>query len=181
MLSLSKHLLTFNSWCFLGNWSWPYFSVAMQLFSVALWNVNACIAEHMGVAIGLQIFRPYRAGKVVCCSWNWPHPKPLSWQERGEAIRKPYCRAKVSPLRGDLEGSFRLNIENGFTPALFLRGNGAEEAGSGIKARPVNGSGLSALIFFGSFLYQDMKEREKALCHAYLLRCNVSPLLFGMP
>ncbi|MGB4329229.1 MAG: hypothetical protein WBJ36_10125, partial [Tenuifilum sp.] len=43
----------------------------------------------------------------------------------------------------------------------------AEEASRGIKARPVNGSGLSALIFFGSFLYQDMKEREKALCHAF--------------
>ena len=40
----------------------------MQRFSVALGNVNACIAEHMGVAIGLQMFSPYRAGEVVRCS-----------------------------------------------------------------------------------------------------------------
>jgi len=29
---------------------------------------------------------------------------------------------------------------------------------NGIKARPANGSGFYALIFFGSFLYQDKKE-----------------------
>jgi len=41
---------------------------------------------------------------------------------------------------------------------LSLRDNKAVEASSGIKARPVNGSGLSVLIFFASFLYQDKKE-----------------------
>ncbi len=42
---------------------------------------------------------------------------------------------------------------------ISLRKNGSEEAGSGVKAWPDNGSGFSALIFFGSFLYQDKKER----------------------
>mgnify|MGYP007070725458 CR=1 FL=1 len=49
---------------------------------------------------------------------------------------------KVSPFRGDLEGSSRLNMENDLTLPFSLRGNGAEDAGSGIKARPDNGSGV---------------------------------------
>jgi len=40
--------------------------------------------------------------------------------------------------------------------------------------------GFLALIFFGSFLYQDKKEREMALCNAFLLRFNGYPLLFGL-
>ena len=37
--------------------------------------------------------------------------------------------------------------------------------GSSTHGAPI-GSGFSALIFFGSFLYQDKKELEMALCHA---------------
>ncbi|MBP9029283.1 MAG: hypothetical protein KBG14_06015, partial [Bacteroidales bacterium] len=52
--------------------------------------------------------------------------------------------------------------------------------GSSTHGAPI-GLGFSALIFFGSFLYQDKKERVKVLCHAFPLRCNVSVLLFGIP
>ncbi|HOK60195.1 hypothetical protein [Tenuifilum sp.] len=37
----------------------------MQSFTVALWKNIACIAIHMGVAMELQMLRPYGAGKVV--------------------------------------------------------------------------------------------------------------------
>jgi hypothetical protein len=56
---------------------------------------------------------------VVRCSWKTTLPLPLSWQVRSETIRRPYWRAKVSPLRGDLEGSSRLNMGNVPAPALF--------------------------------------------------------------
>ena len=49
--------------------------------------------------------------------------------------------------------------------------------GSSTPGAPI-GSGFSALIFFDSFLYKDKKEREMALCSAFLLRCNYSVLLF---
>jgi len=74
----------------------------------------------VGIIIVLQILRPCGAGSVASNSLfvfrkKRPHPTPLLTGE-GEAIRRPYCRAKVSPLRGDLEGSSGLFVENGFIP-----------------------------------------------------------------
>gem|GEM_PF-1125366 len=45
-----------------------FFSFAMQRFSIELWNVIACIAAREGVAMELQLLRPYGAGSVVRCS-----------------------------------------------------------------------------------------------------------------
>jgi len=44
-----------------------FFSFPMQRFSIELWNVIACIAVREGVAMELQILRPYGAGSVVRC------------------------------------------------------------------------------------------------------------------
>jgi hypothetical protein len=45
-----------------------------------------------------------------------PNPSP---DRRGERNKEALSWVKVSPLRGDLEGSSRLNVENDFIPALF--------------------------------------------------------------
>jgi len=50
-----------------------YHSVAMQRFNVDLWNAIACIALHVGLALVLQILRPYGTEDVVRCSWNYCH------------------------------------------------------------------------------------------------------------
>jgi len=51
--------------------------------------------------------------------------------------------------------------------------------GSSAPGEPI-GSGFSALIFFGSFLYQDKKEHKKWLFTKILpSRCKVSAWLFG--
>ncbi|HQE55616.1 hypothetical protein, partial [Tenuifilum sp.] len=50
------------------NSSLPCFPFAMQRFTLALWNTIACIAIQVGVAMELQIFSPYGAGKVDRCS-----------------------------------------------------------------------------------------------------------------
>jgi len=80
-------------------------NVTPLLFGICI----VCIAILVEVALWLQILRPYRAGSVV--RGIDLTPSPLLTGE-GRAV-------KVSPLRGDLEGSSRLNVENGLTPALY--------------------------------------------------------------
>jgi len=46
-----------------------------------------------------------------------------------------------------------------FIPSIDIPQPTRNNLSIGIKARPYNESGFSALIFFGSFLYQDKKER----------------------
>jgi len=53
------------------NRSLPCISVAMQRFNIALCSIIACIAILEGLAMVLQILRPYRAGNGVRCSWNY--------------------------------------------------------------------------------------------------------------
>jgi len=81
----------------------------MQCFPLALWKNIVCIALRVGVVIGLQTLCPYGAGSVVRGIDLTPAPL-LSGE--GRAV-------KVSPLRGDLEGSSRLNVENSLTTVLY--------------------------------------------------------------
>ena len=71
-------LKPFNSCCFFGNRSLPNFSVAMQRFTLALWNAMACIALHARVPLGYKCWAPtgQEALFVVCGIDLTPSPSP---------------------------------------------------------------------------------------------------------
>jgi hypothetical protein len=104
----------------------------MQRFSIALWNVIACIAIHVSNQWVTNV-SPHGAGSVVRCRGIDLTPSPLLTGE-GEAFRRPYCRAKVSPLRGDIEGSSRLFVRNCFIPDLIPEREWSGRSSRGIKA-----------------------------------------------
>jgi len=134
----------FYSYCFFWKSLFSVFSVAMQSFTLALW-LKYCVHRYTcGNNHGVTNITPLRGWKrcsLLVGLWNWPHPRPLLIGE-GRNISRPYCRTKVSPLRGDLGGHLGWIWYMTSPQPFSLRGNGAEEASSGMKAWPGNGSGV---------------------------------------
>ncbi len=52
---------------------WNVLPLAMQRFTLALWNMHCVHRYALGSNYWLQILRPYGAGRVVRCSWSYCH------------------------------------------------------------------------------------------------------------
>jgi len=69
----SLYLKPFYSYCFFWNRSFQFFLLRCNVFPVLFGKSTACIAIHVGIIMLLQILRPYGAGSIVRCTWNYCH------------------------------------------------------------------------------------------------------------
>ena len=78
----SLYLKPFNSCFFWETALCHAFLLRCNAFPLLFGKCIACIAMHVGITMVLQLLRPYGAGSVVRCSWNYCHverKRNISW------------------------------------------------------------------------------------------------------